>query len=107
MFQCLRHCVIKGHHWPVAQVLLGPGTAVVVVSACQGHPHGGEGGVDGDQWTEQHAEELHHQGKQVHQPVGKVSSGGFVAQTFHNECHEVPEWQWSIISDEVALSAPI
>lgn len=42
----------------VPKVSLCPTAAVVVVGAGQGHPHGREGGVDGDQGAEEGAEAL-------------------------------------------------
>ncbi len=54
--------LIKLHHRLVAEIPLGSPAAVVVMGAGQGHPHGGEGGVNGHQGAQQCAEELDDQG---------------------------------------------
>ena len=74
-----------------------------MVSSCQSNSHGRESGVDGGQRTEQRTEELHYQGKQVDQPVGEVPSRSLIAKAYHNARYEVPEWQWDIVGDEIAL----
>ena len=71
--------------------------------SCQSNSHGRESGVDGGQRTEQLTEELHYQGKQVDQPVGEVPSRSLIAKAYHNARYEVPEWQWGIVGNEIAL----
>ena len=73
------------------------------MSSCQSDSHGRESGVDGGQRIEQHAEELYYQGKQVAQPVGEVPIRSLIAKAYHNARYEVPERQWGIVGDEVAL----
>ena len=73
--------LIEGHNRPEAKVSLGPLAAIVVVSASQRHPHGGEGGGDGENGAEQPAEELERHGQEVDQPIGEVATGCQVAQT--------------------------
>ena len=103
VFQCSCQSFIKLHHRLEPKVPLGPCTAVVVMSASQGHSHGREGGGEGQQGAEELAHQVHQQGDEVDEPVREVSSGGPVAQTHHHTGYEVPKWQGRIVSDEVCL----
>lgn len=103
MLKCSVQCFIKLHHWLVAKVSLCPLTAVVVVRSCQSHSHWREGGLDGEQWTNHPAKQLHHPGYEVHQPVREVVPGTWVAQALHHTWNEVPERQRSIVGDEIGL----
>ena len=54
----------------VAHVPLGTLTAVVVVGACQCHPHGREGGLEGHQGAQEQGQQPEQHGQAVHQHVG-------------------------------------
>ena len=47
---------------PISQVLLGPATVVEVVSAGQSNLHGGQGGGEGHQGTDQPGDQLEEEG---------------------------------------------
>ena len=103
MFQRSPEGLIKPHHGLEPKVSLGPLAAVVVVGARQGHPHGREGGADGDQGAQQRAEQLEENGQDVDQPVREGVGGSWIAQACHHARDEVPEGQGGIIRDEVGL----
>lgn len=67
------------HHWLVAHVLLGTGTAVVVMSAGQCDTHGGEGGLDVHQRTQEKGNYPQQHGYAINKRVGKVVARGIVA----------------------------
>ena len=103
MLHCSPHTLCKGHEGRVAKLLLGLPAAVVVVSAGQGHSHGGEGRLDGHHWVEEEAEEVEEESQPVHQPVGQPAGGGLVAELSQHLGNKVPEGKGSIISDVVCL----
>lgn len=103
VFQCSLHRILKFHYRLEAKVFLCPLTAVVVVSSCQGHPHRRERRLDGEEGTEQPAKQLNHQRNEVHQPIGEVAAGSFVAKTSYHTRDEVPERQGGIVCDEICL----
>lgn len=51
--ESLCHSFIQANQWLVAHVLFGPLTAVIVERSSKRHPHGGEGGMDGDKGAQQ------------------------------------------------------
>ena len=75
------HTFIKVHHRGIAKVLLGSLAAVVVVGTSQGYPHGGEGGLDIHQGTQQDTYPLQDKGHNIDEGVGKPVLWGRVPQT--------------------------
>lgn len=84
MFQCSCDGFIEVHHRPEPKVPFCLLAAVVVMSASKGHSHGGKGGVDGHQGTQEKAEKLEYHGHKIHQPVREMAGRSSVAETHHH-----------------------
>ena len=74
---------------------------MVCPSEC--HPHGGEGGLQSEEWGEEEGEELEYPGHAVEEPEGEVGGWCGVPQPCQNLREELPEWQRVVVGDVVGL----
>lgn len=103
MFYSSPDSLIKLYHWLEPKVRLCPPAAVVMMCPSQCHPHGREGGADGDQGAQNGAEQLNDQCYEVDQPVRQVAARSRVAQSRHHACDELPERKGCVVGDKVGL----